>query len=296
MIPSAAFLGLTTLDIVNFVDAYPAENQKIRSRRQGIFAGGPATNAAVTFARLGGKARLISARGSHPAAGLIAADLGRFPIELIDMAGDDFIPSISSIVVSAHSGSRTVVSTNATAGRCGQVQFSPAMLEGVSLLLVDGHDIDFAIEAARQAKVAGLHVVFDGGSWKPGTEGLLKHVDTVICSADFRPPDLAQAPAENVLDYLSQAAGRCALTRGAQPILFGEGDSRGEVAVPRIEAADTLAAGDIFHGAYCYFSLAFPGKPFKDLLADAAAVASLSCRYFGPREWMEHYDFWSGPV
>ena len=56
MVPSAAFVGLTTLDLIYSVETYPAENKKIVARRQGMYAGGPATNAAAAFASLGGGA------------------------------------------------------------------------------------------------------------------------------------------------------------------------------------------------------------------------------------------------
>jgi sugar/nucleoside kinase (ribokinase family) len=56
--------------------------------------------------------------------------------------------------------------------------------------------------------------------------------------------------------------------------------------VPQVEVVDTMGAGDVFHGAYCYF--ASTGRGFIESLAEAAKVASESCRYAGTREWMKH--------
>ena len=163
------------------------------------------------------------------------------------------------------------------------------MLDDVSLVLVDGHNLDLCIEAAQCASEAGIHVVFDGGSWKTGTENLLRHVDTAICSEDFVPPHLTSPSVDTILSYLSQFVRRAALTRGARPVLFREGPLHGEVPVPRAEVVDTLGAGDIYHGAFCYYHLTKPGQPFAELLAEAAKVASLSCAHFGPREWATQY-------
>jgi sugar/nucleoside kinase (ribokinase family) len=58
------------------------------------------------------------------------------------------------------------------------------------------------------------------------------------------------------------------------------------VPVPQVEVVDTTGAGDILHGAYCYY--ASQGRAFVDALTEAARIASESCRYAGTREWMQH--------
>jgi sugar/nucleoside kinase (ribokinase family) len=131
--------------------------------------------------------------------------------------------------------------------------------------------------------VAGICVVLDGGSWKNQTDMLLKSVDVAICSADFLPPGCLTH--DDVIQHL-QAAGvtKIAITHGADLIQFVSGSGCGTIEVPRIEAVDTTGAGDIFHGAFCfYFST---GWEFQQALRKAATLASESCRYRGTREWM----------
>ena len=54
---------------------------------------------------------------------------------------------------------------------------------------------------------------------KPGTEQLLKFVDTAICSADFLPPGCTGEDA--VIEYLrAKGVRQLAITRGANPIRF----------------------------------------------------------------------------
>jgi len=53
-------------------------------------------------------------------------------------------------------------------------------------------------------------------------------------------------------------------------------------------APDTSGAGDIFHGAFCFYACE-PGATFQDALAKAAVVASESCRHIGTRAWMRHW-------
>jgi sugar/nucleoside kinase (ribokinase family) len=81
-----------------------------------------------------------------------------------------------------------------------------------------------------------------------------------------------------------------AITRGNKPISYQSGDRDGEIPVPQVNAVDTLGAGDIFHGAFCYYlvnsEIANLEQKFTNGLARAAAIAADSCRFFGTRQWM----------
>ncbi|ABW15275.1 hypothetical protein Franean1_5931 [Parafrankia sp. EAN1pec] len=79
------FVGLTTLDSVYLVDRLPGADEKCVARDFAMNAGGPATNAAVTFAYLGGRACLVSAIGTSPAAALVHADLARYGVRHIEL-------------------------------------------------------------------------------------------------------------------------------------------------------------------------------------------------------------------
>jgi sugar/nucleoside kinase (ribokinase family) len=138
---------------------------------------------------------------------------------------------------------------------------------------------------SKAARSRGIQVVLDGGSWKAGTEELLKTVDTAICSADFMPPGCLTE--EDVLKFLlDHGVKNIAITKGAEPIRFVSDGSSGIVPVPQIRLVDTMGAGDILHGAFCYF--ASNGSVFEEALRSAARVASESCRFHGTREWMKH--------
>src|SRR3546814_15623512 len=73
--PVGVFVGLATLDVIHRIAKAPAVNEKITSTAQFVAAGGPAANAAVTFAALGGDATLVTALGDAPVADLIRADI-----------------------------------------------------------------------------------------------------------------------------------------------------------------------------------------------------------------------------
>jgi sugar/nucleoside kinase (ribokinase family) len=285
MTSEGVFVGLSTIDVVYRVTHFPAANRKIAAKSQDIFVGGPATNAAVAFRLLGGKATVVSAVGRHTMAAIVLDELKQSAIDFIDL-NPEFgeIPAISSVAVDGE-GQRNVISANAT-----RIHMPPAIIdkricETTKIVLVDGHAMQACQAWASAACALGKHVVMDGGSWKEGTEELLPSVHTVICSADFMAPGCSSE--DDLVKYLlSRGVSDVAITHGAEPVRFFTDLKTGEIPVPMVAAVDTMGAGDIFHGAYCYFFSI--GYGFEESLERAAEIASESCCYRGTREWAEH--------
>lgn len=278
------FVGLSTVDVVYNVEEFPSSNSKIVARSQEVFAGGPATNASIAFGHLGGKATLVTAVGRHPLASVITAELRRYAVKLIDLNPDfDQAPTISCVTVNRN-GERNVVSANATRVTAEPAEVHEAILKEASVVLVDGHFMQACQVWSKAARSRGTQVVLDGGSWKAGMDELLKTVDTVICSADFRPPGCLTE--DSVLKFLlDRSVKNIAITKGAEPIRFISIGGSGSVPVPQVRLVDTMGAGDILHGAFCYY--VSNGSVFEDALTKAAGVASESCRFRGTREWMK---------
>jgi sugar/nucleoside kinase (ribokinase family) len=287
--PRGLFVGLATIDISYTVDEIPRRNHKISVDAQLVTPGGPASNAAATFARLGGRATLVTAVGAHPLATVIRGDLAQLSVRLHDMArGRREPPPISSILVHRATGERTVVSANAAVFSAIRAEFNPRWLAGVSMVEVDGQYMPLCIAGAKAAHNRGIPVVLDSGSWKPGMAGLLPFVSIAICSGDFRPPGCRTA--KEVFEFLAARKIRqITITRGGASIQFVDNGVRGEIPVRKIRPVDTLGAGDIFHGAFCYYA-SQPGKTFRDALQSAARIAALSCRYPGTRSWMAQFQ------
>lgn len=282
------FVGLVTLDLIYLTPTLPDHNQKVVALDYAIAAGGPATNAAIAFQYLGNSARLFGVVGTHPLSQLAAADLQQ-RVTLIDLIPDWTEPlPTSSILVTQATGERAVISINATRSQANADQIPAQLLQQIraqeiAIVLIDGHQIAVGQTIAQQAHQSQIPVVIDGGSWKPGFEQILPHVDYAICSANFRPPGCHTQT--DVLAYL-QASGiqKIAITRGEKSIIYIEDSISGEIPVPHIAAVDTLGAGDIFHGAFCHF---IRQTNFPAALHQASQIAARACQSFGPRQWMK---------
>jgi len=279
------FIGLSTIDVVYGVKEFPSANAKVVAQTQAVFVGGPATNAAVAFSHLGATTVLVTAVGRNTMANVVREELQKHSVQLVDLNPKfESEPAISLVTVDA-AGHRSVVSANATRIEVPPPAVDRSLCEQASVILVDGHYMQACQAWASTAKSRSKPVVLDGGSWKTGTEELLKSVHTAICSSDFLPPGCGSKA--QVIQYLRNAGvTNIAVTDGANPIEFVSGQSSGTMCVPQVDAVDTMGAGDILHGAYCYF--ASTGRGFIESLAESAKIAAESCRFTGTREWMKH--------
>jgi sugar/nucleoside kinase (ribokinase family) len=289
-VPAGLFVGLCVLDIIQLVDHVPRPDEKGTALRQTVAAGGPATNAAVTFSHLGGRSTLLTGVGDHPLAAGIRADLRDTGVRLVDLAKDHHgPPTVSTILVTARSGERAVVSKNAEGYDLDLPADWADPVSRSAVVHVDGHHPVPAEASVIAARRLGRPTLLDGGSWKPGTQTLLPYVDVAVCSSDFHPPGTTTPP--EVLGFLRNAGVPwAAVTRGGEEIVWqGPAGRPRTVPVPDVEITDTLGAGDIFHGALA-FELAQGGtldpSGFPRALQRAASVAATACGSFGTRSWM----------
>lgn len=285
------FAGLTVVDLVLGVHGPVGPDQKVRATSQELCAGGPATNAAVTFAALGGHATLLTALGRHPVAGVAREDLRSHRVDLVDATADaSEAPTVAAIAVDGKSGGRQVVS--AYGRRDAQAPAGVAnLVAGCGVVLLDGHHPRLAQAVAEAARGEGVPVLLDAGSWKPHLADLWPLVDLAIASSDFAPPDLGDG---DVLGWLhGVGVPNAAVTAGAGPVRWSSSKAKQaeRVEPPRVEAVDTLGAGDVFHGAAAWAAsglapTALPSR-LSEILEFACAIAAQRVQIAGARAWVE---------
>jgi sugar/nucleoside kinase (ribokinase family) len=270
--------GLCTIDVVQRVTELPAPGEKVQSLSVDVAAGGPATNAAVTVAALGGSPVLLTLLGTHPLADLARTDLAAGGVAVVDLAPDSGSPpTISAVAVRDRDGERTVVSRNAADTTASQPWTTrvAAGLPEAEAVLVDGHHPEVTLGVAKWARERGVPVVLDAGSWKPVLEELLPLVDVAACSAHFR------APGKSLRE---RGVPIVITTNGAAPVRWWTAEGSGAVPVPAVMPRDTLGAGDVWHGALAYGIGRF-GVP--ELIRFANEVAAERVRHVGPRSWVD---------
>jgi sugar/nucleoside kinase (ribokinase family) len=265
--------------VVHVLDDLPRRDEKLTAREQFVAAGGPAANAAVTFAALGGRPVLHTVLGSHPAAAVAEAELTGCGVDLrdADPARSDALP-VSAVRMEAATGLRSVSSADSA----GPSPPAPARFDDADVVLVDGHWSTLAVAATQWARDRSVPVVVDAGRPRPVFAELFGTADLVVASSDYRPDPTEAA--------LRAGADAVAVTDGPRPVRWATVDGVGTVEVPPVTAVDTAGAGDVFHGAVAY-TVGRVGWPtavalLPQVLAFAVAVAGVRVAHRGPRAWL----------
>ena len=291
--PRGLFVGLSTLDVIQLVDQVPGPDEKVAALDLCVAAGGPAANAAVAFAALGGHSTLVTRLGSDEVGRLAAADLAAHGVEVVNAAGESqAATTVASILVTRSTGQRAVVSTR-DAGRSQEETPDPGERPSVSVddfdvVLMDSYEVDLSLPVARAAKAAEIPVVLDCGSKKSQTDAQLPYVSLAAVSENYLPASSAAI----VADLQNHRVPFGVVTAGSGPLTYWDeitGPTK-PLEVAAVAAVDTLGAGDFFHGALAY-ALATNGLRPETLRASlrfASDVATLSVQSFGSRAWLAH--------
>ncbi len=282
------FVGRATLDVLYRLDAFPEEDTKTFAREVRVAPGGPATNAAITHALLGGEAVLMTALGRGLWATQVLDELTRLGIEVIDLAADTkYEMPLTTVLVSEADATRTIVNPPATTVPLQRLEaWEESRGARPELILTDGFHLSETLPLLAECRRAGARIVLDGGSWKPGTEELAPLLTAAICSERFRVPEQDPGSSESTLDWFeNQGVKLAAVTRGARPIAGTEAGRRFAIQIEAVGALDTLGAGDVLHGAFCHRFAQSAG--FEEALRFAARIATRSCKGLGVRAWVE---------
>lgn len=272
-----AFWGLTGLDVIYYTDVPYKQDGKIKVNEYSLEVGGPAANAAITYSLLGGKSVLFTCLGNNPIAKQIKSMLSSYAVETIDLDADsDITPNISTIVVQPQNGSRSIISGQ-------QSNYEPKSL------LLDPNEYSFLLYDCSLApklvplvmnNATTIPLILDVGSWKPELGNLLFYAQDIILSHECKLP-----PSINLEELAAKlSTSLIATTQGSKPITYFFQNTAGSLEVPQQpKVLDTLAAGDIIHGSFAYYSY-LENNDKLNALSKAARVASQSTSYRGPRQ------------
>ncbi len=271
-------VGITVFDTVLQVAEMPRHGGKVYATARAEVVGGIAANAAIAIVRLGGEALLASRLGDDLVGERVIAELAAAGVDtaLVEWL-NGVRSSISTILVDA-AGERLLVNHGDAALFRGRLDLDGIAVDAV---MTDTRWPEGALAALRHAGTQGLPAVldYDRGAERLRAE-LLAAASHVVCGRQGL-EELA-GTADVVAGLL--AARRLTpawlgCTSGADGVFWLDGETVRQLPGFAVEAVDTLAAGDVFHGALA-LGLA-EGMADLDALRFASAAAALKCRRFG---------------
>lgn len=278
-------VGHAALDRVFAVECWPAGSGKIPAHRFEESGGGMAANAAAAIARLGGEAVFWGPTGEDAVADAIRATLIADGVDAHGLRGFAGRTSSHSAVIVDDRGERLVVGYRGSALQAPADWLPLEQVEHSGALLADVRWPDGALRALRAARDAGIPAILDAEiAAAEVLEKLTRAADHVIFSERGLEAYAGQDSEGGLRRVLANGAHMVAVTRGEAGVVWIEAATPGDVLrFPAfvVDTVDTLAAGDVFHGAYA-LALA-EGQRIGDAIRFAAAAAAIKCSRPGGR-------------
>lgn len=276
-------LGLTVLDVVQWIERPPVWGHKSRSSAAEVVVGGPAANAAICAAHLLGSANLVTGVGNGAAARLVRDELERYGVRVIDLAPPGWELPVAACLVDRQ-GERTVVSPGALATDWALSPEARQVVANSSVVLVDGHHPVAAGQGLQVARESGVGTVLDAGSAKAHTWSWHPLLDVVAGSVDYA-EGLGTGTEATIEAVLAAGARSVVMTDGPGDIVWSTGEGRLQrCRPPQVVAVDSLGAGDAFHGALVAALAA--GRELGEAVGFAAEVGSVRVSHRGARQWL----------
>jgi sulfofructose kinase len=276
--------GIIVLDEVFRVDEFPQPDGKVQAKGFFVVNGGCAANAAVAIARLGGRAALAGPMGG-PAGEDENGDrvLKALARENVDCKHCQRVgglaTALSAIVMNAR-GDRTIVTYRDERIATTVPADADAVVAAADAILVDNRYPAFVqpiCEAARRCK---LPVVVDGDRPTVADDPLFRIATHVIFSWEcLRETTGVTDLGEGLHRIARNTDAFLAVSNGPDDVVYLAGGALRRLPVFRIDAVDTLGAGDAFHGG---FALALAeGQSEVEAMRFGAAVAGIKCTRIG---------------
>ncbi len=276
-------IGTAVIDTVFAVDRLPLAPGKNPSSSVKQVCGGLGANAAATVSALGGEGVLWSRVGDDLAGDQILRELAEWRVET---AAVERVP-----------GARTVIATvlvDTTGERQLVYHLDARLVEGAAVpldaiaaagaVMADTWWPAAALPALAEARARGIPSVLDVELASYPIEMRLLELASHVVFA--REGLAAVAGADDVAGGLhrmrTQTDAWLGVTCGGEGVYWLDGSDVRHLPAFEVKVVDTLAAGDVFHGALA-LALA-ERRPIEAALPFAAAAAAVKCTRFGGRD------------
>jgi len=298
-------LGIAAVDFIATVDAYPEPDAKIRSTSLSVMGGGNAANSLTACRRLGVECSLLTKLGADDNGDLIRKELNGDGVDTglcVSKAGLD--SPFTYILVDTSTQTRTCIHTPIQEDLTPD-EIPDDVLDGVSVLHLDGRNTLAAAHLAAMANKAKVPVLLDIEKVRPDIEKVLPLADYIITNTGY--PKIFKeggSTEEGMAALLEHGRAKFVITtlgsEGSQMMRRKEDDPKDKVKDPSLsysshedytivkckahkpkKIVDTTGAGDSFIGAMLYGLVT--GMPTENAMLLASVVAATKCSGPGAR-------------
>lgn len=272
-------VGIATLDIINDVAAWPAEDDEVRALGQRRVRGGNATNTLVVLSQLGHDCSWAGMLPHEPDAAIVLDDLERHRIDLsaVQRPAQGKLPT-SYIALSRATGSRTIIHYR-DLPEYGLADFEGVNLDGYDWVHFEGRNVPDLDAMLSKSAAQGIPCSLEIEKPRPGVEALFSLPDVLIFSAAY----LRSHGGEEPVTFLKRGgfAGKRVFVAWGKAGAWARDPGGGIVFAPAapVPVVDTLGAGDVFNAAIVHGCV--QGWSTERSLQAAVALAGCKCAQVG---------------
>ncbi|GAB5032006.1 pfkb-type carbohydrate kinase family protein [Nannochloropsis oceanica] len=182
--PKVLGMGVTGIDLLAYVDAYPAPDAKIRTSDFKVQGGGNAGNTLTALSRLGVHAEIFTKVGDDAYGKMIIDELAADGLDTRRVIRKAGISSpFTYVIVDTASQTRTCLHTPSE--DMTEEEVLPSLLDGVDFLHLDGRNTLAAIKLARLSRERGIPVMLDAEKDRPHLKELVPLCDFLVTNTAF---------------------------------------------------------------------------------------------------------------
>lgn len=284
-------IGACVMDTLYNLPTYPTEDTKMRATSSKTAGGGPVATGLVAAQKLGENTAYIGVLSDDNGGKFLKSDFEKYGVETNLIEIKSGYSSFSAVLwLCADSTSRTCVFDKGNLPPLKLSNAQKSAIKNAKILMVDGNELNAAVEAAQIAKENGTTVLYDCGGPYDGVENLLRLTDIMIPSEEFAlghtgcktPKDAAKWLFEK---YNPQVI---VITQGSRGGIIYNGDTFASYPVFPVTVVDSNGSGDVFHGAFA--AGVVKGFDYKKCCYFSSAVSALKCRGLGARESVPDFE------
>jgi ribokinase len=279
-----AVFGSVNVDLVAYVETLPQAGVTDHARGHAVTLGGKGANQAVAAARLhAGSVRLVAAVGQDAFGQLVRAFLSRYGVstqDLAEMPGAGTGLALIHVDAASQNTITVIGGANMAWPDAGP---DPRLFDGARVALFQLETpLAATLSAMRAARAAGALVVLDPAPVPHADIGSLLAASDIVTPNEFEAERLTGIAA--VDEASAMAAARALLGSGCATVVLKLGaeglvhasrsGASGAVRAFKVDAVDTVAAGDCFNGGLAV-ALA-EGRTLDDALVFASAAGALA--------------------
>jgi ketohexokinase len=275
-------VGIATLDVICWVDRYPAEDAEVRAQGVTLCRGGNATNSLVALATLGHHCSWAGTMVDEPDSRFIYDDLSRHGVDYshVHQVEEGKTPT-SYILSSAETGSRTIVHYR-DLPEYPATAFEKIDLTHFDWIHFEGRNIESLTTMLHKAAATeGLQISLEVEKARGGLETLFHLPDVLLFSRAYA----QNRGFESGRDFLAQlgkeisAIAYCAWGAEGGVVRMKSGALSSSPSFPPKKVVDTLGAGDVFNAGVLHGLM--NGLSEQDALLMGCKLAGYKCGHEG---------------